>query len=405
MISLFLYCKPASGAEGDGLAADLPDTTLAKVLLWILVVFLVCLSGLFAGLTLGFMGLDKIGLEIVMEAGDSESRRCARRIAPVRRDGNLLLCSLLFGNVAVNVLISILMSDLTSGLVGFFASTLLIVIFGDIIPQAFCSRYALEIGSRSVWLVRAIEFMLYPMAKPMAMLLDRLLGEDLGTLHTVNELSKLLDIHVKRGSVDPEAGSILTGALSYAHVKVSEVMTPIKDVFCLSSEARLDYKTCSHIYKSGFSRIPVYGKNRDDILGLILVKDLLLLDPQDATPVRNVLAMFGRKMEILWPDTDLPQALRLFKRGQAHMAVVRGVEGEEGPQDPYYTVQGIVTLEDVLEFIIGDEINDEADLRREGGRGGGSPDPTSGFDHGLLDELCGEPSLSAEGRKGGKRRT
>ncbi|KAM3568939.1 hypothetical protein VYU27_008948, partial [Nannochloropsis oceanica] len=274
LISLFLYCKPASGAEGDGLAADLPDTTLAKVLLWILVVFLVCLSGLFAGLTLGFMGLDKIGLEIVMEAGDSESRRCARRIAPVRRDGNLLLCSLLFGNVAVNVLISILMSDLTSGLVGFFASTLLIVIFGDIIPQAFCSRYALEIGSRSVWLVRAIEFMLYPMAKPMAMLLDRLLGEDLGTLHTVNELSKLLDIHVKRGSVDPEAGSILTGALSYAHVKVSEVMTPIKDVFCLSSEARLDYKTCSHIYKSGFSRIPVYGKNRDDILGLILVKDL-----------------------------------------------------------------------------------------------------------------------------------
>ena len=66
--------------------------------------------GLFAGLTLGFMGLDKIGLEIVMEAGDPESRRCARRIAPVRRDGNLLLCSLLFGNVAVNVLISILMS-------------------------------------------------------------------------------------------------------------------------------------------------------------------------------------------------------------------------------------------------------------------------------------------------------
>jgi len=74
--------------------------------------------------------------------------------------------------------------------------------------------------------------------------------------------------------VDPEAGSILTGALSYTHVKVSEVMTPIKDVFCLSSDARLDYKTCSHIYKSGFSRIPVYGKNQDDILGLILVKDL-----------------------------------------------------------------------------------------------------------------------------------
>ncbi len=61
--------------------------------------------------------------------------RPPQRIAPVRADGNLLLCSLLFGNVAVNVLISILMADLTSGLVGFFASTILIVIVGDVLPQ------------------------------------------------------------------------------------------------------------------------------------------------------------------------------------------------------------------------------------------------------------------------------
>ncbi len=68
--------------------------------------------------------------------------------------------------------------------------------------------------------MRLIEGILYPISKPMALVLDKLLGEDIGTIHTVNELSKLLDIHVKHGAVDTEAGNILTGALSYATVTV-----------------------------------------------------------------------------------------------------------------------------------------------------------------------------------------
>lgn len=243
-------------------------------------------------------------------------------------------------------------------------------------------------GSRTVCLVRLIEVLLYPVCKPMACLLDKALGEDIGTIRTVSELSKLLDIHVKHGAVDTEACSILTGALNYGTVtvggihshgsynkreqaskqpplivythgcreQVSQIMTPMSEAFCLRVDERLDYKTCSHIYKSGFSRVPVIGKDTDDILGLILTKDLILLvrrvclhfcgrwtththtrlhththtyiytqDPQDATPVRNVLTMFGRAMECLWPDTDLPSALRLFKAGKAHMALVRDV--------------------------------------------------------------------------------
>lgn len=107
-----------------------------------IIVFLVALSALFAGLTLGLMGLDSRNL-VLLTMGPFEDKQAeiqakyARRILPVRKSGNLLLCTLLLGNVSVNALLSILLADLTSGLVGFFCSTALIVLLGEIVPQAF----------------------------------------------------------------------------------------------------------------------------------------------------------------------------------------------------------------------------------------------------------------------------
>ncbi len=80
--------------------------------------------------------------------------------------GNLLLCTLLLGNVSVNALLSILMANLTSGLVGFFVSTFVIVLFGEIMPQAMCSRHALKVGAMSIPLVKVIILIMYPVAKP-----------------------------------------------------------------------------------------------------------------------------------------------------------------------------------------------------------------------------------------------
>ncbi len=88
--------------------------------------------------------------QIVAESGSPDKRRDAQRIMPIRKRGNLLLCTLLLGNVAVNSALSILMADVTSGLVGFFTSTIVIVIFGEILPQATCSRFPLCEWARSM---------------------------------------------------------------------------------------------------------------------------------------------------------------------------------------------------------------------------------------------------------------
>jgi Cyclin M transmembrane N-terminal domain len=120
----------------------------------------------------------QVGLQIVAQGDNPKLAACARRIMPVRQQGNLLLCTLLLSNVAINALLSILMAGLTSGLVGFLLSTAIITVFGEIIPQAICARYALEIGARVVPLVRVIVLLLWPITKPMAMGLDRALGEE-----------------------------------------------------------------------------------------------------------------------------------------------------------------------------------------------------------------------------------
>ena len=114
--------------------------TSTVLIQWGSIVLLSCFSALFSGLTLGLLSLDKIGLKIVMSGGDEHLAALAATIAPVRENGNLLLCTLLLGNVAVNAYLSILMAEITSGLAGFLISTAVIVIFGEIIPQASCSR-------------------------------------------------------------------------------------------------------------------------------------------------------------------------------------------------------------------------------------------------------------------------
>ncbi|CAM9989171.1 unnamed protein product [Ectocarpus fasciculatus] len=347
------------GQQDDDEDAE-DSTVLGTVVNFLVVIVLVAASGLFSGLTLGLLGLDKIGLEIISHGDEPRMAAFAKKIQPVRADGNLLLCTLLLGNVAVNALLSIVMAQLTSGLVGFALATVIITIFGEIIPQAVCSRHALRIGSKVVPLVKGIIFLFYPVTKPLSLMLDKLLGDEIGTIHSRKELSELLKIHVEHGAIDVETGREVAGAMNYKEHTVREVMTPVKDCFMLSVSEKLNFKTLSIIFKSGFSRIPVFAKDRNDVIGLLFTKDLIFIDPDDETPLKNFVQIFGRAVTVVWPDFTLGDVLNVFKQGKSHLSLVRDVN-DAGEGDPFYEVVGIITLEDIIEEILGDEIVDETD--------------------------------------------
>lgn len=331
------------------------------VLQILMIVLLITLSSIFSGLTLGLLSLDATGLEIVMSGDDPIAAAQAKRIYPVRQDGNLLLCTLVLGNVLVNALLSILMAEYTGGIVGLFSSTILIVVFGEILPQAICARHGLTIGNKTVPLVKVLILILYPVAKPLALCLDYALGEELATVYSNAEMTKLLQIHVQHNVIDQETAGAMTGALTYKNIAVKDVMTPIDRTFMLSVDDKLSFETIAKIFKTGFSRIPIYEITKDNVIGLLFVKDLIFLDPDDEIPIRSFVQIFGRGVHVVWPDDTLGDVLAELKKGRTHLAVVRDVNNTNDTQDPFYEMKGIITLEDIIEKIIGDTIVDETD--------------------------------------------
>ncbi|KAF4047067.1 CBS domain-containing protein [Phytophthora infestans] len=350
--------QEASGANADTVDVDSEESNIMIVIHYVAIVLLIIMSAISSGLTLGLMSLDKVSLDVIVRAGERpgatkdemKKARAARRILPVRADSNLLLTTLVLTTVAVNSLLSILMADLTSGLVGFFASTILILICGEIVPQSLCSRHALAIGSMFVPVVRVLRIMLYIFAKPVSYVLDRTVGEDVGTVFTKRELQKLVEIHVRQKIMHPEEGYIVRGAMRYKTKVVSDIMIPAEKLFslpisfttltCFKSCAFtiLNLETLKMIYNNGYSRIPVWNKDRNDVVGIVFTKDLIYVDPNE----------------------DLGEILSVFKMGSTHMALVYDVNNV-GPGDPFYELRGLVTLEDIVEEILQSKIIDETD--------------------------------------------
>ncbi|CAI5716431.1 unnamed protein product [Hyaloperonospora brassicae] len=350
-----------------GRAAETPRDDLALQVAAL--VLLLGLSALFAGLGLGLMSLDLIGLEIVVAAGEDAratalerlNSDAAKRVIPLRREGNLLLTTLLLGNVAVNVLTSIVTADLTSGLFGFLASTALILIFGEIIPQALCSRYALVIGGKVVPFVRVLIALFYVFAKPVSMALDATLGEDIGTVFTKRQLAEIIDMHEKQQMIDEDEGSIIRGAMSFGNKTAQSIMTPFDRVFMAPASAVLDRVLVHRILASGFSRVLIHNTSVNDIVGTIHVKDLIFVDTKENTRLSSFFQIFGRSARSVDPDCRLSALLHMFKSESAHLVLVKQPQ-TTNPKADMHRLLGIVTLEDVLEEILQAEILDEQDV-------------------------------------------
>mmetsp|Transcript_844 Transcript_844/g.1789 ORF Transcript_844/g.1789 Transcript_844/m.1789 type:complete len:302 (-) Transcript_844:1376-2281(-) len=285
---LLTWTSMSSRAEISSHHDATPLAGLPSWVLFVIAFLCVGVAAVVAGLTLGLMSLDMIGLEILSHSTHPSDAENARKIIPVRREGNLLLVTLLLTNTMATELLPLVLETLyPGGVFALVASVISVMLFSEIIPQAVCSRHALAVGAFFVPFVRILQFGLYPLAKPIAVGLDWFLGEELGTIYSREELKELIRIHSRNrhGVLTDDETTILRGTLDFAMKTVEGIMTRADDVFMLEVDTVLGQETFKEILKHGHSRIPIYSKTRDNVVALLLTKQLLLIDPKDEIPV------------------------------------------------------------------------------------------------------------------------
>ena len=207
-------------------------------------------------------------------------------------------------------------------------------------------------------LVLVLMYILAPAAWPTAKLLDWLLGEDHGTTYKKAGLKTLVTLHKSLGAAGEQLNhdevTIISAVLDLKAKPVGTIMTPMDNVFTMSADTVLDEKTMEVILGAGYSRIPIHSPdNENNFVGMLLVKILITYDPEDCKRVQDfALATLPETRA----ETSCLDIVNFFQEGKSHMVLVSEFPGEDRG------ALGVVTLEDVIEELIGEEIIDESDV-------------------------------------------
>ncbi|XP_030530602.1 DUF21 domain-containing protein At2g14520-like [Rhodamnia argentea] len=302
------------------------DVPCCESMFWVYLlvcISLVCFAGLMSGLTLGLMSLSLVDLEILAKAGQPQDRKNAGKILPLVKNQHLLLCTLLICNSIAMEALPIFLDALLPAWASVVISVTLILAFGEIIPQAVCSRYGLSVGAKLSFVVRLLKIVTFPLAYPISKVLDWLLGKGHSALLRRAELKMFVDMHGdkagKGGELTHDETTIIAGALDMTQKTAKDAMTPISDIFCLDINSKLNEETMGLIIRKGHSRVPIYAGSPTNIIGLILVKNLIKCHPEDETPVKDVTI---RKIPRVQDCLPLYDILNQFQKGHSHMAVV-----------------------------------------------------------------------------------
>jgi metal transporter CNNM len=308
---------------------------------------LVGMSAICSGLNISLMSLDLYDLERKVKLGDKR----ALKVLPLRKNSHLSLASILLTNVAVISTTSLVIDEKLGGLIAGIASTLLIVIFGEVVPQAYFARFALPVTAKLSGLLRFMIFITYPISKPLQLLLDRLFGHENTKLHNRRELGIIISDHASNKTSELDHGEIkiMKAALALSEKRVKEIMTPMKYVYWLSNSAVIDEKTLDEIKAKSWSRIPIFNNQLTKCYGILLMKDLVDVD-FDNHP-QKVTDLVLHPTKLVGSMTMLDTMFNKFISARTHLIPIERDD----------KIVGIVTIEDLVEEILDHEIEDESD--------------------------------------------
>ena len=318
--------------------------------------FLLICSAVISGAEVAFFSISTTQLDSIQDNYFKEKVLIEKLLKKPKR----LLATILVANNFINIALVLLFSNISqvylstidnhllSLLIEVVVISFIILIFGEILPKIFANRNNLVFARYTAFIIfRLDKFLLFIVTIPMSYItniIEKRFGQKGGNF-SVDELSKALEL-TKQNDTTEEEEKILRGIVNFGNIEISQVMCPRVDIFALSSNLSLD-KVLPRLIDNGFSRIPVFENQLDNIIGILYVKDLL----------SHIKGKNFNWISILRPAYFVPENKKLddllkeFKSKKMHIAMV---------VDEYGGTSGLVTLEDLIEEIVGD-ISDEFD--------------------------------------------
>ncbi|MFC1957513.1 DUF21 domain-containing protein [Chloroflexota bacterium] len=228
-----------------------------RLLTWIVIVFCISQSAMFSGLNLAFFSVSKLRLELEV----AKDNKNARRVSALRQDSNFLLVTILWGNVSVNVLLALVSGSVLSGVIAFLFSTVLITLVGEILPQAYFSRHALRMASLLSPILRFYQIVLFPLAKPTALFLDKWLGEEAINYFKEEDIRELIKMHIDSSKTDID-GTEGRGVLNFLTIDDLPIEAE-GEIIDPKSIIKLDFQENKPIFP------PIKTSNSDEFLNLV----------------------------------------------------------------------------------------------------------------------------------------
>lgn len=316
----------------------------------IAVILLVLVSAICSGLNIAIMALDPAELQRKAKLGNKQ----AQRVLPLRKRTHLTLAAILFTNVGAVTATSLVLDQRLAGLWAGLISTLLIVVFGEIMPQALFSKNALAWTSFFSPLMKLMIAITYIVSKPLQLLLDVLFPKKSNQLYSRHELGLMITEHLGNNTsdLDEDEVEIIKGALQLSEKRVRDIMTPIRQTYWLTYDTLLDDGKIDEIKARSFSRIPIFNSKLTKCYGILLMKDLVDIDFDENEIYVRDLTLYPTSL--VGSMTALDTMFRKFISAGTHLI----------PIEKDDSIVGIATIEDLIEEILGHEIEDETDRSR-----------------------------------------
>ena len=285
---------------------------------------LACFAGAMSGLTVGYLSIDMLILEIKLDSGTEQEKIYANKIKKVINDHHWILVTLLLCNAFACEAMPILLDKLVNEVMAIVISVTVLLFVGEIVPQALCTGpNQMKIAAFLAPFTYSLMIITYPLSYPIAKFMDCVVGLHGKTRFCNSDLKSVIELHVKeyKGNLNAQQMGYFTGFLDVMNKKVGELMLPIEKVFKLDYKYKIDKVNVTKLINSGYSRIPIYENDPNNLIGILRLKDLVgidLLNPSILSELDIKLNDAVHASE----NTSFLDLFEKFKDGKSRMAFV-----------------------------------------------------------------------------------